>query len=169
MAKSYKITIQLGGAESQGATEAVAGVNSPSASASAEASVPPSGGDNVLSKKYLTGMFAYRTIKSFVVQQINYQVSTTALRTGSNELQQRAEFQNQLIQKGVGILESTVIGLKLGSLPGALIGLSLSTAHTLIGYGQNQNTLNMQKVLENRSLELTRIRAGAQNSRSNNQ
>lgn len=168
MAESYTITIQLGGAESQGATEAVAGVNSPSASASAEASVP-SGGDNVLAKKYLTGMFAYRTLKSFAVQQINYQVSTTALRTGSNELQQRAEFQNQLIQKGVGILESTVIGLKLGSLPGALLGLSLSTAHTLIGYEQNQNTLNMQKVLENRSLELTRIRAGAQGSRSNNQ
>ena len=165
MAESYTITIQLGGSESQGATEAVAGVNSPSASASAEASVP-SGGDNVLAKKYLTGMFAYRTLKSFAVQQINYQVSTTALRTGSNELQQRAEFQNQLIQKGVGILESTVIGLKLGSLPGALLGLSLSTAHTLIGYEQNQNTLNMQKVLENRSLELTRIRAGAQGSRS---
>lgn len=165
MAESYTITIQLGGSESQGATEAVAGVNSPSASASAEASVP-SGGDNVLAKKYLTGMFAYRTLKSFAVQQINYQVSTTALRTGSNELQQRAEFQNQLIQKGVGILESTVIGLKLSSLPGALLGLSLSTAHTLIGYEQNQNTLNMQKVLENRSLELTRIRAGAQGSRS---
>lgn len=163
MAKSYKLIIELGSGNSQGATEAVAGVNAPSASASADSS------NSVFDKKYLTGMFAYHTIKSFAVQQINYQVSTTALRTGSNELQQRASFYNQLAQKGVGVLESTIIGFKMGRLPGALLGLSLSTAHTLIGYEQNQNTINMQKVLENRSLELTRIRAGAQGSRSNNQ
>lgn len=170
MAKSYIITLKLDGSgTSAGATEAVAGATSSSASATASA---PSGGADataMMRSSFAKGMVAYGVIKSFAVQQINYTVSTVGLRTGSTEMQQRATFINNVVQKGVGIAEMTVAGAVMGGLPGALAGLMLSTTHTIIGYAQKQNTLNLQETLENRSLEMMRIRAGTLGSRSYNQ
>lgn len=164
--KSYEITIKLdnsGGG--RGAHEAISGTTAPSPSATASSGQASQGGGGSL-KTALGAVFSYATIKSFATQQINYGVSITGLRTGSNELQQKASFYNQIAQKGLGIAETTLAGFAVGNVPGALIGLAVSTTHTLIGFGQAQNTINLNRTLENRSLEMTRIRAGAQGSRS---
>lgn len=166
--KSYEITIKLdnsGGG--RGAHEAISGTTAPSPSATASSGQASQGGGGGGSLKTALGaVFSYATVKSFATQQINYSVSLTGLRTGSNELQQKASFYNQIIQKGVGAAETVAAGAAAGGWVGAVIGLGVSTAHTLIGFSQAQNTINLNRTLENRSLEMTRIRAGAQGSRS---
>jgi hypothetical protein len=110
-------------------------------------------------------MVAYGTVKSFALQTINHEVSLVQLRTGSNELQGRANFTNSVVQKVVGIGESMFAGAMVGGLPGAIVGLTLSTAHTLIGYAQNQDRINTERSLENVSLQMNIMRAGANGSR----
>ncbi len=116
-------------------------------------------------KKFAQGMVAYRTVKSFSTQIINHEVSMVELRTGSKELQERASFINQIAQQGLGIIESAVTGAMLGGLAGALIGTALSVTHQAIGYAQAQNRIDNQRTLENNSIEMNYIRAGARGSR----
>ena len=110
-------------------------------------------------------MVSYNAVKSFATQIVNHEVSMVELRTGSNELQQRANFINQTIQQGIGIIESTVTGALVGGLPGAIFGAVVGVAHTLIGYAQNQEKINTQKALEDVSLGMNYIRAGVNGSR----
>lgn len=116
---------------------------------------------------FVKGYTAYKTIKSFGTQIVNHQVSLVELRTGSQELQQRANFINQLVQDGLGIVESIAVGAALGSLPGALVGLTLSVAHKAIGYSQAQQTIETKRDVETVSLMMNYIRAGANSSRRN--
>lgn len=118
-------------------------------------------------KTFAKGMVAYRAVKSFVVPAINHEVSLVQLRTGSNELQERANFISDVVQKGVSAAESIAVGALVGGLPGAIVGLVASTAHTLIGYSQKQERLNLERNLENESLRRNIVRAGASNSRAN--
>lgn len=110
-------------------------------------------------------LVAYRTVKNFATQVINHEVSMVQLRTGSNELQERANFQNQLIQQGVGIIEGAVAGLAVGGLPGFIIGTATSLLNTMVSYGQAQNRLDTQNALEGASISLNKIRAGVNGSR----
>ena len=168
-AREYSITIHIDGeVASTGTSEAVAGASTPSSTATAKASATK-GATTTSPAGIMKAMTAYHTLKAFAVQEINYQVSTVELRTGSKDLQEKANFTNQIIQKGISILETTAVGAVMGGLPGALAGLALSTAHTAIGYAQRQSTLNLQESLENRSIEMMRIRAGSLGSRSNSQ
>lgn len=114
---------------------------------------------------FAKGMVVYRTVKSFATQIINHNVSMVALRTGSNELQERANFTNTIAQKGVGILEAVGAGALVGGLPGALIGLTLGAAHTIMGFQQAQQRLDTQRTVENVGLMMQNIRAGANGSR----
>jgi hypothetical protein len=116
-------------------------------------------------KKFAQGMVAYKTVKSFATQIINHEVSMVELRTGSKELQERANFTNQLVQQGVGILESMVAGAMVGGIVGAVVGTALSVTHTAIGYAQAQNRIDTQRTLENNSIQMNYIRAGARGSR----
>lgn len=111
------------------------------------------------------GMVAYRQVKSFVQQGVNDYVSKVQLRTGSNELQQKANFINEMVNTGLNVVETTFVAGMVGGLPGALVGLLTSTAHTLIGYAQNQNRLNTERTIENQSIQMNYIRAGARGSR----
>ena len=117
-------------------------------------------------KAFGSAMVAYHQVKSFATQIINHEVSKVELRTGSREMQQRANFINSTVQQGIGILESMATGALVGGLPGAIIGTALGTAHTLISYAQRQDTINTQRTLENRSIAMNFIRAGANGSRS---
>lgn len=116
-------------------------------------------------KAFGKAMVAYSTVKSFATQVINHEVSMVQLRTGSNELQQRANFANQMIQKGVGILEGGVAGALVGGLPGFIVGTGLSLLHTMISYGQKQQELDTQRTVENQSIQMNYVRAGASGSR----
>ena len=169
MASNNEYVITLIDNTSSGSDSAVAGSSTPSAGTTAQNA--DSGG--LLSKEgaraFGQGMVAYHGLKAFAVQQLNHEVSLVELRTGSREMQDRANFQTQLFQKGVGILETTAPGALVGGLYGALIGLGLSTAHTFIDYANKQDTINTARQAESVSLEMQRIRAGALGSRSANQ
>lgn len=120
-------------------------------------------------KAFAKGMVAYGTVKSFATQIINHEVSLVELRTGSNELQIRANFINERVQNAVGVLETAVTGALVGGGVGAIVGLALGTAHKLISYGQRQQTLDLQRSLENETIQRNYIRAGAKGYRSNEQ
>lgn len=111
------------------------------------------------------GLVAYHYGKAFTDQIISHKVSTVELRTGSKDLQDRANLMLDVSQKLVGAGESVFTGLMVGGGMGALVGLVTNLLHTAISYSQKQQVLNMQETLENRSIQTTFIRAGANGSR----
>ena len=159
--RNYTITIKTDKL-SGGGNDAIAGSSTESEKESAKSS-------GLLTKEgakaFGKGLVAYRAVKSFATQVINHEVSMVQLRTGSNELQQRANFQNQLIQQGVGIIEGAVAGALVGGLPGFIIGTATSLLNTMVSYGQAQNRLDTQNALEGASISLNKIRAGVNGSR----
>lgn len=163
--REYKIIIEStgGGASDSGTTSAVAGSKTPSP----KKSIEDTGG--ILSKdgakNYLAGMVAWRTVKPYLTQVINHEVSLVELKTGSRELQDRANFVNQMVQRSVNSLEMVATGALVGGGAGALVGLATSLVHTGISYMQAQNKIELQKTLENRSLEMQVIRASSFGSR----
>ena len=116
-------------------------------------------------RAFAKGMVVYHTVKSFGEQIWNHNVSMVALRTGSNELQDRAAFTHMVHQKALGVLEAVGTGALLGGLPGALVGLALGTAHTVMGYQQAQQRIDTERSVENVGLMMMNIRAGANGSR----
>lgn len=168
--REYKITVKIDdNSSSGGANEGVAGSKRKSATKSAEDASTGGALTKNQAKTFGQAMVAYNLVKSFALQQINYRVSTVELRTGSNEMSARASFQNELAQKGLGILEMTASGALVGGLAGALVGLGISTAHTAVSYIQKENTIQLKRNLENETLTMLRMRAGASGSRSANQ
>ena len=161
--RTYKIIIS---AENlQDAKSPIAGDNKPSDTEKGKEGGAKEGG----ATKALGAVISYRTVKSFATQIVNHHVSTVELRTGSREQQERANFTYQLAQSGMGLLEGAIGGAMVGGLPGFIIGTVLSVAHTAIGYAQRQDTLNMQRDLENQSIGMNYIRAGANGSRRGQQ
>lgn len=157
---NYEITIKTD--RVSGGNSAISGANSDSDTAQGNGLLSKEG-----AKAFATGMVAYRTVKSFATQIINHEVSLVELRTGSRELQQRTSFYNEIAQKGVGILEKMAFGAFVGGGVGAFIGLTLGTTHELIGYAQNQQRIDTERNIENQSLQMQYIRAGAGGSRRN--
>ena len=118
-------------------------------------------------KTFAKGMVAYGMVKSFATQVVNHEVSMVELRTGSNELQGRANFINNVGQKVIGIGESIVGGAMVGGLYGAIAGAVIGIAHTALGYAQQQDKLNTERSLENITINMKSLRAGVNNSRGN--
>ncbi len=161
--RTYKIYLM---AENlQDAKSPIAGDNKSSDTEKGKESGAKGGG----SLKAIGSIVSYSTLKSFATQIVSHQVSTVELRTGSREQQERANFTYQLAQKGLGIIEGAVGGFMVGNLPGAIIGFLLSATHTAIGYAQKENTLNMQRDLENVSIGMNYLRAGVNGSRRGQQ
>ena len=90
-----------------------------------------------------------------MTQQINHQVSLVNLKTGSKKCRERANFTNQIIQKGrPGLAETAATGALLGGFARALIGLTIGTVHTIHSYSQKESSMHLIcKTLENRSIE----------------
>lgn len=116
-------------------------------------------------KTFAKGLVAYHTLKSYTDQIVSHHVSTVELRTGSRELQERANFMLDITQKSIGIAESVLSGAMVGGIGGAAVGLLIGFAHTAISYQQKQQTLDLQETLENQTLRMNYIRAGAGGSR----
>lgn len=116
-------------------------------------------------KMFAAAMVSYNTVKSFATQIINHEVSMVQLRTGSNELQERASFINDMVQQGVGVLEGAVTGAMVGGLPGFIAGLGISLISKTISYSQKVDEINTKRTVENVGREMTYIRAGSGGSR----
>lgn len=154
--REYTIIIEnKGGSDDGGASSVFAGNNTAS---SDNATAANANKKKANLKTDISAMFAYRTVKSFAVQQINHEVSLVELKTGSKDAQDHANFYNQVIQSGVSILETTAIGATTGSLPGALIGFAVSATQKVVSIINQNDTINTQRDIENRSLQQSYIR-----------
>ena len=156
--RNYTITIKAENITNK--RKAVAGDNKPSDTEERKGILTEEG-----KKAFAKGLVAYGVVKSFATQIINHEVSMVQLRTGSNELQERANFINQTAQKAVGILEGGIAGAMVGGLPGFIAGLALSTTHSLLSYQQNVQRLDTEQAVESVGLGMNFIRAGAGGSR----
>ena len=118
----------------------------------------PSDTENSKNSELLTedaaAIVTYATVKSFATQIVNDRVSKVELRTGSRDLQERANFINGIAQKGLSFAENIATGAIIGGGVGAVIGLAVSVAQTSIELGQRQEELNLRRALENQSLQL---------------
>lgn len=111
-------------------------------------------------KAFGAGMVVYHQVKSFATQIASHEVSIISLKTGQNELQQRAQFNYDVGMKVLNAGESILVGAAVGGLPGAVAGLALSLTHTIVDITQKAQDLNLRKDLEAVQIRASLIRAG---------
>lgn len=154
MERSYTITLK-------NETQSEQAERNPIAGSGAQTQNGDSGGVASWRKGVAKGIVTFNTyVKPFVDQLVTQQISTITLRTGAEELQEKAEFAYSAIKAGVGLIESVLIGGLVGNLPGAVIGGLMSISTTAISYANKAQTLNLQRSVESMSLRNMEIRAG---------
>ncbi len=157
MADAYKIVIETGNGGGGNKKAPIAGNNTES-----KQTTPST--EQQRDKSSVVGYIAYKKyVAPFVKQGIQYSISTVGLRTGNMERQQRIQSAYDIGSQIVGIGESIAMGAMVGGLPGAVVGAVMSTATTLIGVAQKQNTLNINHALENQQISMLNARSGAIN------
>lgn len=118
-------------------------------------------------KTFMAGYTAYKQAKNFATQIVAHNVSMVELRTGSRELQERANFQLQVRQQVIGVAETALTGLAAGGLPGATVGTLIGVVNTAVHYIQRAEEINLKRSIENRTIETNLVRAGTGGSRRN--
>ena len=108
---------------------------------------------------------AYKAVKSVGMTLYAHNVSTTELRTGSREAQQRASFNYRVANKIVSATEAIAVGGGIAGVYGALMGLTYSVIQTSINYAMQANRLNLQNSLETISRDMGTQRATISGSR----
>lgn len=103
---------------------------------------------------------ATQAIKPFIQQTKNFLVNNVELRTGSAELQQRVDFDFQLLGDATTIISSTAAGAALGGPIGAGVGALVGIAQVAMGYFFNQQQINLQAQIEDRQINYLTNRAG---------
>ena len=138
-----------------------------------EASLPvagtPTNSDNVQQKQASiskgrqvvgAGLVAWNKAKPWIARVVSHELNQVELRTGRSEWAQKLQFNYSLVNKGLGLIESVGMGYAVGNIPGAVIGAMTSIAGTVVEYIQKQDNINLEKSLENITLQQNRIRAG---------
>lgn len=116
--------------------------------------------------RQLAGMgAAYGIAKSAMSKIVTHTINTVSLRTGQTEYQQRLQFQYEIASRGFNILESVVVGAMVGNAPGAILGAATSLGSALHDLYNRSDTLRISRNLENISIGLADIRAGARADR----
>jgi hypothetical protein len=154
MADAYKIIIETG-AGGSGTKAPIAGNNGETKSTKEP---------NKEDESSIGGYVAFKkNVAPFVKQGIQYAISTVALRTGNVERQQRIQVAYEAGSQVFGIAESIFIGSKVGGVVGAVGGAVLGIATNVIGLVQKQNTINLNRALENEQISMLNARSGATN------
>ena len=103
---------------------------------------------------------ATQAIKPFIQQTKNFLVNNVELMTGSTELQQRLDFDFQLLSDATTIVSSTAAGAALGGVVGAGVGAIVGGLQVAMGYFFNQQQINLQAQIEDRQINYLTNRAG---------
>ena len=114
---------------------------------------------------------AYTGAKRIAESYISYKINTVSLRTGATEYEQKLQFAYSEGSQAAVSIASIAMGAAIGGLPGAAIaavGVGLSYIMKAIGWAQNAEKIQMQKDLEDVSLQMQRSRMGISGSRGNN-
>lgn len=111
-------------------------------------------------------MASYGIAKQVINSVYTHQVNTTELRTGNSEYQQRLQFHKEIMDRAFGIGESIAMGAILGGgVPGALIGAATSVTMMGVQIAQKADRIATQQSVENISIGLADVRAGAMGDR----
>lgn len=116
----------------------------------------------------IAGVAVYGYAKKLATQVVSHRVNTVELRTGQAELQQKISFKYDVAKQAFGFFESIAIGGGLAGISGAVIGGVLSLGSMLVNLANRQDTININRDIENVSISQNNIRAGAGQSRREN-
>lgn len=122
---------------------------------------PSSSGAGSLRQGGVKALVAFNSyVKPFTDRIITQHISTISMKTGAQELEDQMSLKASLIQKGVGLAESAIIGALIGNVPGAVIGVVMNLATTAIDYGYKYEKLTIQRNVEDIGLRFMNARAG---------
>ena len=158
--RNYSITIKADGLS--GKVKPIAGMKSNSATETAKKAVTANNNNN---KSIGVATVALQAVKTFAVQTFRHDISMVQLRTGSNELQERANYTVSVLQRGVGTLAMAGAALARGNIALAVTSVALSAIQRVNEITNNANRINTQRVIEAESIQRNMIRAGAYGSR----
>lgn len=152
---NYSIVIQVDSLEQRKKRSPVAGGNQTATQASG---ADNTNGNAVAAAK---GFVAINSnVKPFVDKVITQRVSTVALRTGAQELEERLQFTYDVSQKIYGFASSVAVGARTGGAAGAILGAVMSLLTTTVDLAQRQQTLSLQHNVEDIGLRYMNVRAG---------
>lgn len=144
---------------------------SPVATSSADSgTASPSGGssDAALSAQSVVSgakkVLAFTGIKQIADSAISYGISTISMRTGASEYQQRVQFAYNEGMQALSSVSAIGMGAVIGGPAGAAVaavGVGISYLMKMIGWAQNENTLQIEENQEDISIRMQTIRAGA--------
>lgn len=117
-------------------------------------------------KNALKKIVSASTAAAVADKLISSEISVVSLRTGAREYEQKLQF-GYSMAKSVAV--PLAFGAAAGGLAGAAIGLVFSFAMQGLQWAQNQRVIDMNRQLENISIEMARTRAGVTGSRSERQ
>lgn len=155
MAEAYKIIIESSGGGT-GKKSNIAGNSTTQKSTTQES--------EAISKGNVAGYVAYKKYGAPLVSQaVQYQIGTVAIRKGSNERQARAQSMYSVATQVFSIGESAVMGAMVGGPFGALAGALVGTVNSAIGLAYKQNTIDLNRSVENQTISMLQERSGAVN------
>lgn len=108
---------------------------------------------------------AFNQVKSRVLNDVNYSISTTELRTGSSRDQRVKQFNLGIATSVANMGESILLGAVIGGGVGAIIGAVGSMVSFAQSQWQRENTMNIERQQESVSIRQALERAGAKGSR----
>lgn len=114
-------------------------------------------------KKILVAGYGYA--KRLIAPIASNAVNTISLRTGNDELQNRAQLALQGVSAAVDIGETVISGFLVGGGVGAAIGATVGIATKVISYEVSKYNYNLQKTVDDVSLAEARRRAGTSGDR----
>lgn len=119
------------------------------------------------SKKAITKVAGYHYAKKAAMMVWDYNVSTIALKSGREMLQERQETAKKYISFGISVAEGAMSGLMMsgGNPAGALIGAAVTTIYKVAEIGIESSKLNLQRRVDDIGLTQANIRAGAGSDR----
>lgn len=118
------------------------------------------------SKPLIKGVSLYGMGKSLINSVISHNINIVSLRTGQEEMQERLSYGYKMATMAFGAFENIAIG----AMTGGLLGAGIGAIYTFTSYGlevaKKQATIDLSRSLENISIGMANIRAGANGNRA---
>ena len=143
------------------ASSPVAGDNTRNDSAVAKSSSSKKKDGNALT----ASLVAWQKVKPFVNTVVSHEINMVQVETGATEYTQKLQFAQQVAGSAIGTVESMLMGLAVGGLPGALVGLATDLIAKSVNIAIKQDEINRLSVSEQKSINLNVIRSGTFGSR----
>lgn len=120
-------------------------------------------------KAIISGTALYGYSKALINTAVGHEISTYAIRTGQVEEQQKQEFLKEIVDSTVSIGEKVIGGAVLtgGNPIGIAVGLAIGVGQKVINLAQKQDTINLNRQVENATITLQNMRSGVGMSRGN--